>query len=225
MLGARRSDDAPVNSAAQAMIDFIVSQVISSDSDGATTKSAVSGWPCGKKNALAAAADAGDASSRLPRLLHQDLRSMTWNPAAVSTTGDSSPTASRNAATSLDAAARLRTEGGQEDREEFGHVRLVSTREEARAPVRRTNRRGARVNSSRATSGREILSLKNPCYMAWTSEELPATTTSGLTQHDVEPRRRLDHRRQLADGQPERGGFERALEVAALEGLQAAPVC
>ena len=32
--------------------------------------------------------------------LHQDLRSTTWNPAAVSITGDSSPTASRNAAAS-----------------------------------------------------------------------------------------------------------------------------
>ena len=55
-------------------------------------------------------------------------------------------------------------------------------------------------------------------------EQAPATTTSGLTQHDVEPRRRLDDRRQLADGQPERRGFKSAFEVAPLEGLEPAPI-
>ena len=55
-------------------------------------------------------------------------------------------------------------------------------------------------------------------------EQAPATTTSGLTQHDVEPSRRLHDGRQLADGQPERGGFKSALEVAALEGLEPAPI-
>ena len=51
-------------------------------------------------------------------------------------------------------------------------------------------------------------------------EQAPATTTSGLTQHDVEPRRRLDDGRQLADGQPERGGFKSSLQIPALEGLE-----
>ncbi len=80
-----------------------------------------------------------------------------------------------------------------------------------------------RIHVSRYDRVNDVMLLNPTAMLLHAIEQAPATTTSRLTEHDVEPRRRLDDGRQLADGQPERRGFESAFEVAALEGLQAAP--
>ena len=119
------------------------------------------GGPAEKKT-LSRGAGANAKTSRRP--IHQEILLMTWNPAAVSTTGDSSPTASRNAAASKALSKSPRWKGlsrppvdaeGQSDRFEASSASADSMSDEAA-----TRFRSASASLRASLFAREIFGVR-----------------------------------------------------------------